>query len=212
MISIYGKLARVFKKKYNHNPKDIPIAVKSAGEMIRALDANFKGFKNLIKKNKLYKVVRGDTLTDGKPICNEEVTMMFSEHDWHIMPVAAGSGGKAGILMVVFGVMLIAAAVMLGPMGWTGLAALGTVGTGTITSTLVLQSMVMFGVSMITGGLAALLTPQMDYNTRETAERPSYLFNGPVNATEPGLTIPVVYGESFIGSITVSGGLEVRDV
>lgn len=207
MISIYGKLARIFKKKYNHDPKNIPIPVKSAGEMIRALDANFKGFKNLIKKNRFYKVVRGDTLTDGKAICNEETTMTFSEHDWHLMPVAAGSGGKAGIFMVVIGIMLIAAAVFLGPAGW---AAMGMAGSSMLSGT-VAMNVGLLGVSLLMGGISALLTPQMDYNTREIEERPSYLFQGPVNATEPGLTIPVVYGESFIGSIFISGGLEVMD-
>lgn len=209
MISLYGRLARVFKKKYNYEPKNIDVkGLKSAAEVIKAMDANFKGFKNLIKKNGLYKVVRGDSLTDGKPVIKEELNMNFSENQWHIMPVAAGSGGKAGILTMVLGVMLIAAAVMLGPVGW---GAMGLAGAPLLSGT-VAMNVGLLGVSLLLGGISAMLTPQMDYNTREVEEKPSYLFNGPVNATQPGLTIPVAYGETFIGSITVSGGLEVRDV
>lgn len=191
-ISLYGLLARKFQKKYNYNPKNIPITANTARDVVLGLEANFKGFKSLIKKSGAYKIANGSTLTHGDVIDKEQINMKFGNYQWHIMPVANGSG-KFG--QIIIGVALIAASFIPG------------------LNVAVAGYLLAAGVMATLGGIAALLTPNPmigNYGDREKSdEKPSYLFDGPKNTVEPGLTIPLVYGECFIGSITVSGGLRV---
>lgn len=188
-ISLYGGLARMFERKYDYNPKNIPIKVKSVKEMICALEANFPGFRKMFKKAGQYRITNGNDLYRGKGIVEEEIEMLQGKSAWHIMPVACGCGD---FVQVIVGVALI----IVG--AYTGNPALIKLGIG----------LTLMGVSQL---LAP--SPQSNANDNEKPdERPSYLFDGPRNTVEPGLTIPVVYGESFIGSITVSGGVRVMDM
>lgn len=193
MISLYGSLARRFEKKFGHSAKNISIPVRSGSEMMRAMEANFKGFRTLVKRSGLYRVTRGAALTCGRNIGADEIDVRFSEEDWHIIPAAAGC--KSGWGQVLLGAVLIGASFFV-PIG-------GSVLFG-------------MGVSMSLGGIAQELSPNpgvSDYGERENPEeRPSYLAGGPVNSVEPGLTLPVAYGDCWCGSITVSGGMKVEDI
>lgn len=196
MIHLYGALAKKFPKKNN-------IIVNSVSEAICALEANFKGFRNAFKKDRKYIVVRGDTLKTGKSITEEEIDMNFSERDWHILPVPAGYGGNNGVFSMILGAVMIVAGVVVTGLSYGWAAPVG-------------QAMIGMGVGMMLGGVAQMLAPSpptYDYGDREKPdERPSYLFDGPKNQIEPGLTIPLIYGQSFIGSIFISGGLEIEKV
>lgn len=199
MISLYGKLAR-FVKKINSDvdPKQIPCVVHSAGEAIRALKSQFPGIVPIIKKG-YYKVVRGnDLFNDKQSISKDQINMSFGEDRWHFLPIAVGfGGGKTGAwLMVIAGAALMVVGLVIGitpahPVG----AALFNVGLG-----------------LFLGGLAGLLTPVPEMPESKRHETESYLFNGPLNINEPGSTIPVAYGEVFIGSIVVSHGTKVTQV
>ena len=39
----------------------------------------------------------------------------------------------------------------------------------------------------------------------------SYNFNGPVNTTAQGNPVPLLYGEMFVGSATISAGIYSED-
>ncbi len=199
MISLYGALARQFEKKYNSPAKNIPIKVSSAGEMIMAMEANFRGFRAMLKRKGAYRVSRGQALTHGKDIDAAEIEMNFGEKIWHIMPVAAGCK-KGGVMNVIFGAVLIVAG---GVLSYYGMGAVG-------------GPMMKIGFAMALGGVAQMLAPSPDggdYADRERPEeRPSYLSGSPVNAVEPGLSMPVPYGDCWCGSITVSAGMKVEDI
>jgi predicted phage tail protein len=204
---MYGGLARKFTRMFNANAKNINIKVKSAGEMIRALDANYKGVKELIRRGH-YRIVRGLSVTDdGIDITEQEINMKFEDEDWHIIPTAVGCKSSSGLMLtVMMGVAIIITSMYLGPAG----AYMAGVGTTTIGATAAYIG-VMVGVALVMGGISGLLMGST-YDSRETDQKPSYLFNGPTNSTQPGLAIPLVYGESHIGSIFISGGLEVIDI
>ena len=194
MISLYGKLARSFEKKFKTSARNLNMKIHSGREFMRAMEANFPGFRTLINKHGYYRLVRGDTITDGTPISEKELTMKFNETDFHLMPVAAGAGGKAlGVLTIIAGVVLVA------------------VGIYTRNPT-----MIMMGIGLLAGGVSSVFFPpdQTDtYEDRESPdERASFIFNGPLNKSAPGATIPIAYGETFIGSLFVSGGLEIVDI
>lgn len=196
MLSLYGSLARKFEKKYNRSAKNIDIKVKSVEEAMRAMSANFKGFRQLIKKSGYYRITRGNTLVNGKDIPEQELEMKFGEKHFHFMPVAAGCGGNSGMLQMVLGAVLIVVGVIL-------------------IKTPVGAPLIMMGASMMLGGLMMMLSPAPSIPTYKDREKPderaSYIFDGPRNRAAAGATIPLVYGETFIGSVFVSGGLKITD-
>ncbi len=197
MISLYGSMARIFERRYRTSAKNIPIQVNSVGEAMKAMEANFNGFKQLIRKKGLYHLVRGKDLQKGRTVAVDELDMTFGEKDWHVIPVAAGC--KDGVAGVVWGAVLFVA---------------GAVTNYFLPGNPVSAYMMKAGVVLMVGGAAQMLAPSPHGLTdrEKPDEKASYLFNGPVNAVEPGTTIPVGYGEFFVGTITVSGGLKVEKI
>jgi len=171
MITILGKkLGNEFREKYGYEPRDIPINVKSAKEMLRALQSQFRGFNELVKEYPYYTIKRGSTLKNSKFVTPEEQDVQYYDEDWYIIPVPAG--GVEWLVSVGFTVFWANVTVMV----------------------------VMMAVSF---GLNYLLAP--DPNTSSFEEKKSsYLFDGPINTSKPGSTVPVAYGECFVGSVIVS--------
>jgi predicted phage tail protein len=197
MINLYGGLARKFKKVFGENPRNIPIIVNSPQEAVRAMDANFPGFKNLIRKKGYYKIVRGqDVMDDSKSLGDKELTMKFADDSWHFMPIASGAGGN-GILQMVLGAVIFAIGTVMyyTPLAWAA------------------PYVQMAGIGLMIGGLATMLSPmpQMPKDSGQE-DTPSYLFNGAINVAAPGLTVPVAYGETWIGDIPISFGVLVDDL
>jgi predicted phage tail protein len=162
---------------------------------MKALEANRPGFKSNIDKDRHYVIRRGNSFKKGVDVPEEEAKMLFGDNDWHILPLPLGRGGSGmfqtilGALLIVVGYFVPVLAPYLYPMG----------------------------VSLMLGGVAAMLAPAPnvnDYSDRESPDKkPSYLFNGPFNRTAAGGAVPVVYGKGvYIGSTFVSGGLTIGDL
>ena len=66
------------------------------------------------------------------------------------------------------------------------------------------------------GGLAQFLAPTPTVDSPAAFEpadqKPSFLFNGPVNTSAQGSVIPVVYGTMLCGSVVVASGIETEDL
>ena len=147
-----------------------------------------------------------------------------------ITPVLQGAGGGGGLGQVFAGIGLIAAAIVLGPIGAAiGLtsAPLFAAGTGIATA------IGYVGAAMVLGGTAQLLSPALTTGPRsfgassgrgparesfsprnnEPADnRASYIFNGAVNLTAQGNPVPICYGRMRIGSVVISAGLSTEDI
>jgi len=121
--------------------------------------------------------------------------------------MGAGTTGK-----IIAGVALVALAVALAPTGG-GFLGLGMAGTateaalGTVASTLIGT----VGASLALSGVAQLLTPvpritPFGKTTSDTEldPRKSYSFNGIQNTSRQGVPVPVIYGETLVGSIVIS--------
>ena len=120
--------------------------------------------------------------------------MNFDTDTWHIMPIASGAGGKkGGLLQMVLGAILIVVGVVMivygNPYGWY---------------------LVIMGAGMMIGGLVMYLTPVPEIPENDDSETPSYLFNGALNPNIPGKTVPVAYGQTFVGSLVASFGVKVE--
>lgn len=198
MISLYGKTARLFKKRYNYEPRNIPINVNSAGEAMRAMESQFPCFKELMRKG-YYRVTRGEEALSGKDIHGREINVKYKDKSWHFMPMAQGCGGNSD-LTIIAGVVLIAVGAIMMYTGWGTWAA---------------PYVISLGVGLVFGGVAAMLYPAPkpgdSDNKGRPEERASYLFDGPVNTIQTGVTVPLVYGETWIGSIIASAALEIKD-
>ena len=86
------------------------------------------------------------------------------------------------------------------------------------------------GTAMILGGVSQLLTPtpqigsfgpasvgnarSRNTSTQATELDPqeSYSFSGIQNTSRQGTPVPVVYGETIVGSVVISAGIDVDDI
>lgn len=195
MINLYGSLAKHFEKKYKATNK-LPIRVSSLREAMLAMEANFPGFKRLLRKKGHYHVVRGSDLVQGRTVLEPEISMNFGESDWHILPVAMG--GKQGVVQTIIGAVLVIVGAVATAFGY------GAIGV----------PMMKMGVALMIGGIAQMMAPSPNgsLERERPEERPSYLFSGPVNSVEPGTPIGVGYGEFFVGTVTVSGGVRTEKI
>ncbi|WP_042778021.1 tail assembly protein [Sinorhizobium fredii] len=158
------------------------LAIHSAREAVEALEANFPGFRRDFLKAEHYALlVDGDWRDETN--CPEVADAPIGR-EVDICPVIEGR---------IFGPIVAA----LGWVGITGTAA--TIIGGAISVGLLL------GVSM-------LLSPKPKRPTgRDSARGENYIFTGPENVTEQGVPVPLVYGRCFVGSVTVSEGLETAE-
>lgn len=188
-IILLGELGKKFGRKHR-------LDVGSAAEAIRALCANFKEFRQFVassaERNVAYRVINV-----REDISEQELHHPVG-HTIVFAPVVIGANFLKKFGMAILGAVLIVASFFLPPLALVGTATLASV-TFTI------------GVSLVLGGVAQLLapTPKTPGSEENTA---SYVFNGPVNTSAQGATIPVGYGRMIVGSAVISAGIKSEDV
>jgi len=206
-VKVYGKLAerlgqRVFRAD-----------VASPAEAVRFLCANFPGLDQWLIDSAQdgigYRVTVGKTKvneTDFAMTCSDERTIS-------ITPVLAGAGGDFGTILA--GIALVALSFVSFGVGtaFAGVAGstiLGGTAAAGIGSTLLFG----LGTSLLIGGVAQLLTPkpQVPDVSASRDPRQSYNFSGIQNTSVQGTPIPLVYGEMYVGSLTISAGISTTDI
>jgi predicted phage tail protein len=222
-IRLYGPLAKfVGQRKFLAE-------ISSAGEAIRMLLANFPGLERHMA-DQYYKVI-----VDSHESDLDEIHYPASQ-TIKIVPVLGGAGGGTGKILA--GVALVAFAIIAGPAagGFLGLgaSAFGTAATATTAATgfvlgagaaAVIGSV---GVALILGGVSQLLSPtpqlgqigpasqtrRQETTTEGTEMDPqeSYSFSGIQNTSRQGTPVPVVYGETIVGSVVISAGIDVDTI
>jgi predicted phage tail protein len=220
-IRLYGPLAKfVGQRKFLAE-------INSAGEAIRMLLANFPGLERHMA-DQYYKVI-----VDSHESDLDEIHYPASQ-TIKIVPVLGGAGGGTGKILA--GVALVAFALIAGPAagGFLGLgaSAFGTAATATTAfsgfilgagAAAVIGSV---GVALVLGGVSQLLSPtpqlgqigpasQSRNTTTEGTEidpQESYSFSGIQNTSRQGTPVPVVYGETIVGSVVISAGIDVDTI
>lgn len=141
----------------------------------------------------------GHTMADASEMQHHHGSRIIT-----LAPVVVGA--KNGLIQVIAGIALIVASFYTG-----GLAAAGYMSAATAAS--VGSAMFAVGVSMTLGGVMQMLSPQPGMQTREDADnKPSYAFGGPVNTTQQGNPVAILYGEREIGGQVISAGIVAEDV
>jgi predicted phage tail protein len=189
-IRVYGRLAKFLGRRV------FRAEVATAAEAVRFLLANFPQLERHLTAQH-YRVSVG-----SYDLAVDELHDPAGQQQIKIVPVLAGAGAVGRIIA---GVALIA------------LASVVTFGTlGGVVAAGVLNSMVFgVGVSLVLGGVAQLLTPVPKMPTGANTEqdpRKSYSFSGIQQTSRQGVPVPIVYGETLVGSVVISAGIDTVQV
>lgn len=188
-IRIYGRLAKFLKRR------KFEAEVSTAAEAVRFLLANFPQLERHMA-NQHYRVSVG-----GYDLAEGELHDPAGQQEIKIIPVVAGAGAVGRIIA---GVALVALALFV-PLGAIGALQLGTLAFGV-------------GATLVLGGVAQLLTPVPTinpttgggggYTDTQKDPRKSYSFSGIQQTSRAGVPVPIVYGETLVGSVVISVGVD----
>ena len=192
-IKDYGRLARFLGQN------TFEAEVNSTVDAIRFLLANFPNLQShMIEQNYCVKV--GEYQISDKeldtPIGNQEIK---------IVPVAVGA--RRGLGRILLGVVLIGVAIAL-PGAAPALTKTGFV-AGSAGASGLTVALGNLGLYFALSGAAEMLSPVQNNSANDDPS--SFTFNGILNTINAGVSIPVVYGEVFTGSIIVSAGIDTED-
>lgn len=187
-IKLYGRLAKFIGKRV------LEADVASAAEAVRFLLANFPEAEKHMA-DQYYRVSVG-----GYDLAEEEIHYPVGQEPIKIIPVVAGAGAVGRIIA---GIALIALSFAIIPLG---IAAAGS-GIATLVGGI--------GASLVLGGIAQLLTPVPALPIGAGSDkdpRKSYSFSGIQNTSRQGTPVPIVYGETVVGSVVISAGIDTVQV
>jgi len=187
-IKLYGKLAKFI----GHRVLEADVA--TAAEAVRFLLANWPELEAHMS-DQHYRVSIGTY-----DLALEELHDPAGAAPISFVPVVAGAGAVGRILA---GVALIALSFLIIPLG------IAAAGAGIATA------VGLAGASLLLGGVAQLLTPTPKVAQgadNQDDPRKSYSFSGIQNTSRAGTPVPIVYGETIVGSVVISAGIDTVQV
>jgi predicted phage tail protein len=184
-IRVYGRLAKELGQRI------FRAEVETVGEAVRFLVANFPHIEQHIA-NDSYRIKAGKHIIDSDEIHYP----LGSSEDISIIPVVVGAGA---IGKIIVGALLIVASFFLAGVFLLGIA--------------IAPIVFSVGASLVLGGVAQLLTPTPKTPAENKDARvESFAFSGIQNTSRSGVPIPIVYGETVVGSIVISAGITVNPI
>ncbi len=200
-IRLYGKLAKFIGKRV------LEADVASAAEAVRFLVANWPEVERHMS-DQYYRVSVG-----SHDLTLDELHDPAGQQEIKIVPVIAGAGAAGRILA---GVGLVALSFLLPGAGAFGtFSVFGQAATAGGVLTGIGTAASFIGASLILGGVAQLLTPVPKIPTGKNSDkdpRKSYSFSGVQNTSRQGVPVPIVYGETLVGSVVISAGIDTVQV
>lgn len=176
----------------------LQMQVDGPRDLVRALVVQVPGARAVIE-GATWRVIEGDRELDLVGV----YVSSRSESRLELVPMLEGSGsGQGGTGKLIAGILLLGAALIIGPLGWVTIPWISPLLIGGI------------GASLAISGISQLLAPvpAMDYMAPEAAERrQSALFAGASNLLGTGHAIPLAYGETRLGSVQVSSRIVTTD-
>ena len=187
-IKLYGKLAKFI----GHRVLEADVA--TAAEAVRFLLANWPELEAHMS-DQYYRVTVGTYDIDL-----EELHHPAGAAPITFVPVVAGAGAAGRIIA---GIALVALSFLIIPLG------IAAAGAGIATA------VGLAGASLLLGGIAQLLTPTPKVKLgadNQDDPRKSYSFSGVQNTSRAGTPVPIVYGETLVGSVVISAGIDTVQV
>jgi predicted phage tail protein len=182
-IKLYGKLAKFI----GHRVLEADVA--TAAEAVRFLVANWPQLEEHMN-DQHYRVSVGTYDLEL-----DEIHDPAGQQEIKIVHVIAGAGATGRIIA---GIALVAVGLFV-----PGIGALGV------------HLLVGVGASLVLGGVAQLLAPTPKVNQGLDSQddpRKSYSFSGIQNTSRQGVPVPIVYGETVVGSVVISAGIDTVQV
>lgn len=197
-VHLYGHLAEGIGPS-------LKLCFDTPAKAVRLLELNFPGFMQRLKEG-YYRVVAIRADGRERALGENHLGLGFTG-DLAIIPVVAGSDNRSkGLLGAVLGAVLIGAAIFFS--GGTLAAALPGIAGGTLGLTY--GTIAQLGVGLLLTGVSTMLTPTPETDYSEVDEKRSFVFNGPVNLTQPGGVLPLIYGRMMVGTYTVSAAFDTE--
>jgi predicted phage tail protein len=191
-IKLYGKLAKFI----GHRVLEADVA--TAAEAVRFLLANWPELEAHMS-DQHYRVSIGTYDIDLEELHHPAGAAPIS-----FVPVVTGAGATGRIIL---GALLIIGAF------FTGGATIGLLG---LAAPVAVSSVLLFaGATLLLGGVAQLLTPTPKVPQgadNQDDPRKSYSFSGIQNTSRQGVPVPIVYGETIVGSVVISAGIDTVQV
>ena len=198
-IRLYGELAKFIGQR------EFTAVASNAAEAVRFLLANFPGLDQHMMGYD-YRVLIG-----SYNINQQELNHPVGQNTIRIIPVVAGARGGVG--RIIAGIAIVAAAIFIPGLGF-GLAGATVTQIGLVGASLALS-----GVSQLLAPVPKIAPPsQPSYytptSTKETQLDPqkSYSFSGIQNTSKVGSAVPIVYGETIVGSVVISANFNTLEV
>ena len=198
-IKLYGKLAKFI----GHRVLEADVA--TAAEAVRFLLANWPELEAHMS-DQHYRVSIGTYDLELEELHHPAGAAPIS-----FVPLVAGAGAVGRIIA---GIALIALAIALPGIGLAAGAKGAAVIFGTTFSSISL-GIGFAGLSLVLGGVAQLLTPTPKVPQgadKQDDPRKSYSFSGIQNTSRAGTPVPIVYGETVVGSVVISAGIDTVQV
>ena len=191
-IRLHGILGENFGKSFE-------LSVQTPAEAVKALCVQTPGFESFMANAHL-QGVHFAVYLDDRNIGHDDLSLRTDSQVIRISPIIEGAK-SGGLIQVVIGVVMIAAAFFT---GGTSLAAWGAMQAALAGA----------GAAMLMGGVAQLMMPaaptNMDLN--QDGNKPNYGFGGAVTTVAQGLPVPVLYGKREIGGFVISAKQESKDI
>jgi len=208
-IRVYGELAKFM------GVRSFMAEARDVAEAVRYLLVNFAGLEAHMGQHD-YRILVG-----GYSIGEEEISHPIGQNVIRIIPVVAGAGGGVGKILA--GVAIIGLSILTaGAFGFAlgsaaGIGTFATIGVG-------------IGASLALSGVSQLLTPvpriappsaMSGYSPTYTAQtmresemdpQKSYSFSGIQNTSVQGTPVPIIYGETVVGSVVISANVSTQEV
>jgi predicted phage tail protein len=186
-IKLYGKLAKFI----GHRVLEADVA--TAAEAVRFLLANWPELEAHMS-DQHYRVSIGTYDIDLEELHHPAGAAPIS-----FVPVVAGAGAVGRIII---GVALVAFSLLLP-------------GVGAVIGGALMTKIGLLGGALILTGIAQLLTPTPRVPQgpdKQDDPRKSYSFSGIQNTSRQGVPVPIVYGETIVGSVVISAGIDTVQV
>ena len=195
-VKLYGELAKFLGQK------TFEAEVHSAAQAIRFLVVNFPQLEAHMA-DRYYKVSVGSW-----EIKEEEIHYPNGQEEIKIVPIVGGEGGR-GTGRFLIGAALIGVAILAPGAGLVGAQ---FAATGGALASPFMAAVGNIGIALALGGLAQMLTPVENVKEEEQDPRRSFSFSGIQNTSRAGVPVPVIYGQTMVGSIVVSANIENEQV
>jgi predicted phage tail protein len=197
-IKLYGKLAKFI----GHRVLEADVA--TAAEAVRFLLANWPELEAHMS-DQHYRVSVGTYDIDLEELHHPAGAAPIS-----FVPVVAGAGGGAGKIIAGIGLLALAffAPIIAGALIQTAAQAAFAIAIMPGLQ----AALVGLGIGAVVGGISQLLTPTPTISQDEGDPRKSFSFSGIQNTSRAGVPVPVVYGETLVGSVVISAGIDIVQV